>query len=186
MKGALSKQSDPSWSEEIFTIAKVIKSRNPVVADAYILNGKDSMFKYSRTDLLPMYVQPESPPALPEMRRTRAIADQEEIVEGQFTRAKKIALEARQEKRKTRSQTETPVTKRKVTETKAAKKPSQKPAKKNRKMLEVGDVIFVQYPDQKYRAKVTRVSPTSVSVLFPDTNTQTTIKKSQFNLLSRA
>jgi hypothetical protein len=179
VKGALSKQSDPSFSDQIFTISDVIKSRNPQVADAYRLEGKDPIFKYARTDLLPLTAEPEQPPERPLKRKTRQEADLEIIDDGQFTRSKRKEVEERIEKRQTRNLAKEAAFVEATTVRPKVRKEAPKPAG-----LKVGPKVFVQYPDKRYSGVIQRLGANSVNVFFPSERQYTTLQRPQFNLVS--
>lgn len=50
-KGTLGKSSTPSWSDKVYTVGDVIKSKNPQIADKYKVVGRAQDQLYSRNDL---------------------------------------------------------------------------------------------------------------------------------------
>lgn len=50
-KGTLGKSSTPNWSEKVYEVGAVIKSKNPQIADKYKIVGRAQDQRYSRNDL---------------------------------------------------------------------------------------------------------------------------------------
>lgn len=88
-KSTLGKSSTPSWSDRVFTIARVIKSENPVVADKYKIEGMAEDQTYSRNDLQKVNGAVEEIPKKLTQRQKEQIASQlrlnlDSTVEGAF------------------------------------------------------------------------------------------------------
>jgi len=88
-KSSLGKSSTPSWSDKVFTIGRVIKSNNPVIADKYKITGMAQDQTYSRNDLQKVNGMVEEIPKQLTQRQKEQIASQlrlnlDSTVEGAF------------------------------------------------------------------------------------------------------
>jgi len=179
-KGVLSAQSSQSFSSTIWTIEKVVISKNPQVAAHYLIKDRSPEERYSRADVLPVVGEPEH---WPEYKRqnTRNEATANRIAEGQFTRSVVARAAEAQERRETRQQAQ-----RTGTESLAiSSAPKRKPPKPKKAALKVGEKVKVRYPDKDYPAQVDFMySDGRVRVLFKD-GTNTILAKSQRSLIIR-
>jgi len=50
-KGTLGKSSTPNWTDDVYQVGEVIKSKNPQIADKYKIVGRAQDQRYSRNDL---------------------------------------------------------------------------------------------------------------------------------------
>lgn len=89
-KGTLGKASTPNWSDKVYTIAKVIKNKNPQIADKYLIVGRGEKQFYSRNDLQRVVGEVEDIPVRLTQQQRKEIADylrldESSIVDGEFS-----------------------------------------------------------------------------------------------------
>ena len=90
-KGTLGKSSTPNWSDDVYEVGTVLKSKNPQIADKYKIVGRAQDQRYSRNDLQKI-IEVEEIPRTVKLTRQQ-LADMEEmlrldedsIVEGAFS-----------------------------------------------------------------------------------------------------
>ena len=93
-KGVLSKSSTPSWSSQLYTIGRVVKSKTPTVADKYKIKELAQDQNYARSDLQAVEGKPEQIPIKPKLpvekvAQTKTIGEFTIIEEQSKERAKR-------------------------------------------------------------------------------------------------
>ena len=170
-KSKLDKASAPSWSAAIYTIEKVVKHRAPTVAPYCVIKDRPSDLRYTRNDLLPIEGTPQEIQNPPPARETRAMRAQNDFDEGAVTRARKRAVGARLDtKRTTRSDSAVPVSVATDVKKKVAKARFKK-----------GDLVRVKYPEGMFDGVVRSSTPKRAVIYFEADNTEGTFLPKEYN-----
>jgi len=176
--------SAQGWTSSIYTIERVVKSKNPVISPYYIVKDLNPLYRYSKADLqkvIPAEIEGIPEFAIPKKKVTRETAFQNKIDEGSFTRSKLQAKQDRIDKRETRQSVAIAQKRAAPPKPKAKAKPKQK--KKQAPAFEEDDLVTVTYPDGKYDAVVLTVSDKTIELYFQSDNTIAELPKSQWNLI---